>query len=429
MKNFKIVFVLLVFVLTSACSKENGNLSSDQLKKINDADRLARETKKELSDLADKIQGNSSKDETTPSAQPSPAAAQEKAETDTTTTVSTTAIPSPYYLAAYGEPNNADFSALRRELQKIDASPDLKANRQREFTTYPYTVQIYILSLKPDDAKQIKSIKGLFPRLSIVYFPLRKIQVQSYITLRYTKPYFGGVTEKMFWIGNSQEIDVTKLDFPNLNLANVPSYLPYMMACAEISGDCINTLLTNGYFQENSTIDKTRQSPFQFMRRELAESAYLRDLGYQGTSSITGSGAFFKANFDRKTISDITLSHDVWVSNEGDLNGQPSSTFFKLAGYDHRGIAAYAGNGVSYFKLPVEVPPISIPSVVRNHAPPMGVLTMDLLKAFDNYVPSTQQLAHSQEPPQSDSTLNFFDPQAGAKKVGAPGPGDPIPNN
>jgi hypothetical protein len=291
----------------------------------------------------------------------------------------------PFFVLVYGNPETSNFNGIRRQLQALDARPDVDENREREFTGFPYTVQMYVISLKsPHDYKELTDYARSRGRVKMIIFPIEKFKVQTYVTLTYTKSLLSGANQKFFWVGSSPEIELSGPEFEKLKLSHVTSYVPYLEACNSISKECFNTLLSQGYFQQLSMIDGKRQYPFYVLRSELAESEYLRNNKYTGDYSLSGSG-WFNRNFDRHLVSNISITHEVWVSNKGAEDTTPSNTFFQETGYDKRPVAERTDINEVYFKLPVKVPTVEIPLDVRTQAPQIGMLTSQLVWTFDEY--------------------------------------------
>jgi hypothetical protein len=172
--------------------------------------------------------------------------------------------------------------------------------------------------------------------LSATKMLVDKIIVRTYLTLDYET----GVStlnrqSVKFWIGDS-----APRPFPQLSKSDssdVNTFVPDFESCKNVTPGCIRSLISQGYLSQNTVVEGQSVNPLHYLENSFKDSMELRQDNVDvGTFRIRSPVASFKS-----VISDVVLSHQVWIY----LN--PSSEVIKISTFSD-----LTGNKIVDFNTP-----------------------------------------------------------------------------
>jgi hypothetical protein len=284
----------------------------------------------------------------------------------------------PFFVMTYATTGNSDISVIRQKIRQADYASNLSddLNRERQFISYPYTVDTYVISINSrEQFKQLIDTSVRYPAVTVVVIPIRTMKVRSFLKVKYSTPVIGVAPDKILMIGQSYPIRIDS-NFSHYNLEDLSTYLPYFESCRSITAGCFNSLVQEGYFKQDAVIDGNHERPVQYLSTQLGDSAYLRSIGKNGSGNVTGNGVFH-INYDRRVITNLSLKNELWVTGKS-LTAVADPVLYKIAGDDGHPVVEKESDGSVSYMLPVLAFRAQISKVVRDDEGQMGVLTSEL---------------------------------------------------
>ncbi len=209
--------------------------------------------------------------------------------------------------------------------------------------------------------------------LQATKIPVDKILVRTFLALTFE----AGVTAfnrqpSEFWIGDSAPVALPPLSLQKTDAYDVNTFVPDFGNCKTVTPSCLRSLITRGYLNHPSVIEGQQVDPLAYLENSFHESMGLR----QDNNIDVGSFRFKSPITSFKSvISNVTLSHQIWIFLKPSSESIKISTFTDLAGNK---IVDYNTPNFPLLKTPLIINSQQIENKIRINPEEMKTLTGSL---------------------------------------------------
>ena len=284
-------------------------------------------------------------------------------------------------IVVYGDSEEA-INAAGMELAKIDVSKNMRS------TSYKNKVDRWMgtFMVALNDAQGYINFSNYLKNQTMTQNALLITQgrIRSYVTVSYDdlkSKVLKSIARPpaYFWIGDSSDVAITPEFLSNKNLT-LGSFTSDFKACKYVDSNCFDSIRLLNYLSQKTMIDNTLQDPIGFLKGQIWTTKEFYNS--KDNNKVVQLGT---AVHKDPLVSNITITHELWVQSSSDAVNQIKGNFTKEDGSQ---LVDVQGQG-AYYPAPMKFQSSSIsPEVLQDNAGKIW-----FMKDFYNHIVQTPTLA------------------------------------